>query len=412
MNNKKGPSVLLFNFQSSTLEAEKYFQGLSYALNVKLHQPLVKGCKATEVFEYENGRLIGTYTLGKPHTFLVPLVKCSKIFYLLIDFIDVLQCVLAVLVSRKKKFDICISLYNTQFCGAYFLKKIGLVKKNIFFIYDYYLKDNFQSGAGLQLVQRLYRMSLRSTIKKCDALWLLSPHMLLSPFLKRLVEDHKKTVYAFETAGCDDLGDKFISRLKEGSDRNGKKCIGFLGNLNPYHGIDLILEVLPDVVKSIPRVVLKIIGSGPEEKRLKALVREKRLEDHVVFLGHVASKEEVYRTLGGCAVGLATYNPDSCGINYKYLGPGKTREYMAVGLPTIITKGAYFADVIEKHRAGFSIEYSAPQLLSVLLKFLKDDTRIREYRENMRMCARNYRYDTVLRNAVAATLSAWQGRQP
>ncbi len=406
MYDNKDLSILLFNFQSSVLETDKYFRSFGFAVNVKLHQPLIKGCPATEVFEYLNGQLIRSYSLGRPQALLLPLLRISTAFYLLVDLVYILQCVWAALRSRKR-FNICISLYNTQFYGAYFLKKIGIVKKNIFFIYDYYIKDKVETGRA-KLVTIFYQTFLGFSLKKTDALWLLSPNMLLSPFLKKIVEKTNKIVYSFETAGSVDLGSEFIGELERLRDPDWKTNICFIGNLSPHHGVDLILEALPELVCSVPKVKLVIIGSGPEEKRLKAIVKAGKLENDVIFLGHIPKREEMYRVLVNASIGLATYNPDSDIINYKYLGPGKTREYMAAGLPILITRGAYFAELIEKHKACLVIDYSKGQFLSALLGFLKDDQAIEKYRGNMKEFAKKFRYDLVMDHAVKFTLNAWQ----
>nr|HPL82740.1 glycosyltransferase [Candidatus Omnitrophota bacterium] len=335
------------------------------------------------------------------------LLNISKSFYFIVGLVDILQCILAALRSRKI-FDICISLYNTQFYGAYFLQRIGTVKKNVLFIYDYYIKDKFEIGIKSKLADVFYRASLKFSVKNADALWLLSPNMLLSPFLKDIVERRKKPVYSFETAGCVDLGDDFIRVLEENRDLDWKSNLGFLGNLSPHHGVDLILKVLPEIVRNIPKVKLFLIGSGPEEERLKAIVKANNLSDNVFFLGHIPDRGIMYKALADCAVGLAIYNPGSNIINYKYLGPGKTREYMAVGLPIVITRGAYFAEVIERDKTGFAIDYSADQLLAVLLGFLRDDHAIEEYRKRMKEFAKKFRYDLVMDKAVKFTVNAWQ----
>lgn len=407
MYDNKRLNILLFNFQSSTLETDKYFQSFGFALNVKLHQPLIKGCPPTEVLEYCNGRLKRAYSLGKPQALLLPLLKISKSFYFFVGLVDILQCIWAAIRSQKS-FDICISLYNTQFYGAYFLKTIGVVKKNILLIYDYYIKDKVEVGIKNKLTDIFYRRSLKFSVGNADALWLLSPNMLLSPFLKNIVERRGKPVYSFETAGCADLGDDFIRELEKNRDPDWKSNLGFLGNLSPHHGIDLILEILPQIVKAIPRVKLMIIGSGLEEERLKGVVKTKGLEKNVFFLGHIPDREVMYKVLANCAIGLATYDPGSDIINYKYLGPGKTREYMAVGLPIVITRGAYFAEVIERDKAGFVINYSPKELLKVLLDFLRDDRSVEEYHKNMREFAKKFRYDLVMDKAVKFTLGAWQ----
>lgn len=67
----------------------------------------------------------------------------------------------------------------------------------------------------------------------------------------------------------------------------GKSVIGFLGSFYAYEGLDLVVDALPQILKTIPNICLLLVGGGPEEDRLKAQVAQLRLQDHVMFVGRV-----------------------------------------------------------------------------------------------------------------------------
>lgn len=70
--------------------------------------------------------------------------------------------------------------------------------------------------------------------------------------------------------------------------------VGTMGRLSSIKGIDVAIRALCLVMKKDDRVHLEIAGEGPEEQRLRDLVRSLGCEDRVHFLGFV---EDVYQVL-------------------------------------------------------------------------------------------------------------------
>lgn len=71
----------------------------------------------------------------------------------------------------------------------------------------------------------------------------------------------------------------------------GKRVIGFIGSFYAYEGLDVLLRALPRILQSSPDVRVLLVGGGPEEIRLRAIVRDLGLEDWVVFTGRVPHAE-------------------------------------------------------------------------------------------------------------------------
>lgn len=70
-----------------------------------------------------------------------------------------------------------------------------------------------------------------------------------------------------------------------------KQVLGFIGSFYAYEGLSLLLESFPIILASAPNTRLLLVGGGPQEDNLKTLVREKRLNDKVVFTGRVPHAE-------------------------------------------------------------------------------------------------------------------------
>ena len=62
-----------------------------------------------------------------------------------------------------------------------------------------------------------------------------------------------------------------------------------VARLAPEKGIDLLLEALARLSRSLPRVALDIAGSGPCESSLRTQCKARAIEDRVRFMGGVAS---------------------------------------------------------------------------------------------------------------------------
>ena len=67
----------------------------------------------------------------------------------------------------------------------------------------------------------------------------------------------------------------------------GKVVLGFIGSFYAYEGLPLLLQALPGIVASVPDACLLLVGGGPEERRLKAMVDDVGLQGRVIMTGRV-----------------------------------------------------------------------------------------------------------------------------
>ncbi len=73
----------------------------------------------------------------------------------------------------------------------------------------------------------------------------------------------------------------------------------FVGELRHLKGVDILLQALAEVRQKRPAAVF-IAGTGPDERKFKALARKLDLTDAVTFAGHVAARAAFPR--GQCLV--------------------------------------------------------------------------------------------------------------
>jgi PEP-CTERM/exosortase A-associated glycosyltransferase len=70
-----------------------------------------------------------------------------------------------------------------------------------------------------------------------------------------------------------------------------KTVLGFIGSFYAYEGLDLLLQALPGILQAEPDIRLLLVGGGPEEQRLKQIIMDAGLQQHVIFTGRVPHDE-------------------------------------------------------------------------------------------------------------------------
>lgn len=83
-----------------------------------------------------------------------------------------------------------------------------------------------------------------------------------------------------------------VKRIGRACDLNENPDIFFVNNLQKIKGADILIKSIPLVMDSFPDVCVYIAGIGPQENKLKTLVKELNLEKQVKFLGFISDKEK------------------------------------------------------------------------------------------------------------------------
>ncbi len=75
--------------------------------------------------------------------------------------------------------------------------------------------------------------------------------------------------------------------LQDSLGLRGKTVLGFIGSFYAYEGLPLLLNALPDLVARHPDLRLLLVGGGPQEAAVAALVNQLGLQEVVVTTGRV-----------------------------------------------------------------------------------------------------------------------------
>jgi len=102
-----------------------------------------------------------------------------------------------------------------------------------------------------------------------------------------------------------------LARFREARGIAGPLVL-FVSRLLAENRVDLLIEGLPRLRERVPGAMVGIVGAGPDEDRLRALVAEFGVEDAVVFAGAVYGEEELARWF--CSAGVFCY-PENIGLS-------------------------------------------------------------------------------------------------
>lgn len=130
--------------------------------------------------------------------------------------------------------------------------------------------------------------------------------------------------------------------------KNSVFTVGFVGTLKPWHGLDILLEGFEYFYHSHPQSRLLIVGDGTQKEQLLTDIKSKNLEPVVELTGAV-SPSKIPSFLAQMDVGVAPYPP----LKDFYFSPLKVYEYMAAGLPVIVSDIGQLTKVINHGINGF-----------------------------------------------------------
>ena len=171
--------------------------------------------------------------------------------------------------------------------------------------------------------------------------------------------------------------------------RKDAPVIGTLTVLRPEKALDTLVEAAALLVPRFPDLVVLIAGSGPEEERLRSLIRTHELGSTVRLLGFRRNVADVL-----AAIDVAIFSSDREG------SPLAVMESMAAAKPIVATRvGGIPALVDDGEQALLTPPRDAGALAEAVTRLLSD----RAFRERLGRNARDrQRRDFDIRSTVRA----------
>lgn len=340
----------------------------------------VKGTKSV-YFAYKQHNLRKHYNFSRlPAPYVINFIK---------DFMLTLYWVL----MTDSFYDIAFGTNNMNVISLLLLKKMGRINKVIYVSIDYTPQryDN-------PILDLIYHWFDKICCYQADIIWNSS---------RRMNEERSK-----HGIDLNKIAKTII--IPDGSNFNAKKRLPmskinrftfiFLGNMRPVMGVELMLSSFKDVLLDIPQAKFLLIGGGPNLEEYKQLAKNLHLGDSVKFTGLIKHHKDVDDLLRKGAIGLAPFVPDKSSYEF-YSDVGKPKSYLAAGMPVIITRVPEIADIIEREKAGFVVEYTQRKLSQAMLLLLQDDTLYRQFRSNAIRLSKRYIWNNLFTTAMNDSLS-------
>jgi len=123
----------------------------------------------------------------------------------------------------------------------------------------------------------------------------------------------------------------------------GEPVVGFVGNLAPWQGVDVLLRAFAIILRSLPRAWLLVVGDGQALSDLRSLGQELGIESRVRFVGAVPY-ERVPECIAAMDVGTAPMTRERLRSGSSAI---KVYEYLACERPVVASRipGLEFVEV-------------------------------------------------------------------
>ena len=266
-------------------------------------------------------------------------------------------------------YDLYFGMNNLNAFAGIVLKKLGRVRKVV-----YYTIDLYPRRFGNKFINWIYHKLDDICVMYSDEIWNVSPFLVDYREQKGVSKNEAKKQFTVP------IGIWFDEMKRVPKSRVKKEKIVYVGHLKAFYGVEMAIRALPLILKKVPTAYLEIIGGGEQMDELKALTRKLGVKEKVKFHGWKEKKEAEGLVADG-SVGLAPFNTD-VDEKIKNADPAKIKDYMALGLPVVMTNASLNADTISNKRCGVIVDYSAESIANGVIKLLSNKKVWKEYRKN------------------------------
>lgn len=170
--------------------------------------------------------------------------------------------------------------------------------------------------------------------------------------------------------------------------------VGTVGNFRAEKALDQLIEAADIVRRAMPDVRFLLVGQGATEGKLRSMVRDRHLEETVVFTGHRADAPRLM-----AALDVFVQSSLHEGLSIALI------EAMALGRPVVVTDVGGQAEVVQDGAQGLVVPPGEPSRIAQSLLALLGDERLRS-RMGEAAHARALTFD--IRRSVARTQQVYE----
>jgi len=154
---------------------------------------------------------------------------------------------------------------------------------------------------------------------------------------------------------------------------DGGPVIGFMGGLRPWHGVEVLPELLARLAPRHPGLRLVVAGDGPLRSQLETALESRGLRSRAVITG-ILPHEDIPAVLRQFDIAIAPYpEPD----HLFYFSPLKLFEYMACGIPVVAPALGQIQELVHDGKTGLLYPPGNLEMLTQKCEALLGDASLR-----------------------------------
>jgi len=164
------------------------------------------------------------------------------------------------------------------------------------------------------------------------------------------------------------------------------------GRLEPWKGMDTIVEIMPELLKKNPNFKLIIVGHGSLEKKIKSQITRYKLGRKVKLIDRL-SHDELMAYFG--ASNMFVLNTGYEGLSHIIL------EALSMELPVITTNVCGNPEVVKNNYNGLLVEYNnKTQLKNAILKLWEDKELQKKFIKNGKSVLDKFKLEEMLKQTL------------
>ena len=203
--------------------------------------------------------------------------------------------------------------------------------------------------------KRFARTLSRTFARKAECI--ITPSKKTEKYLKYKCKIKNKPIYIIPTGidiepfNSNNFSKEDRDNLKEKLGiKKDEKVILFLGRIGEEKSIDVIMENMPTIFKTIKNAKFLIVGDGPSKEPLEEQAKSLNISDKVIFTGKVPwSEVPKYYNLGDVFVNASL--TETQGLTFI--------EAMAAGIPIVAKYAPNLTEFITNNKNGILVKKNA-----------------------------------------------------
>jgi glycosyltransferase involved in cell wall biosynthesis len=176
-----------------------------------------------------------------------------------------------------------------------------------------------------------------------------------------------------------------IKKIVEIKPNKNTSDLIYAGRLLSHKNIDVLISATAEIKKENKKIKVTIIGDGPEKKNLEKQVSRLKLNNNVIFLGNVATDNEVYGFIKSAKLLVIPSSREGFGV--------VAIEAFACGVPVITVDEENNAakELVKENFNGAICKLQKDELVKTIKKMMT-----KNLRDNCLKSAEKYSWNTII----------------